>query len=86
LTVAQAALLTSGVALVTIVPSGPGYLGTFELTVVGIADGFGIPRDSAFALGLLVHLMILATTSVGGVIAMLALRRRRHEAGGEPEP
>jgi glycosyltransferase 2 family protein len=76
LTVAQAALLTSGVALVTIVPSGPGYLGTFELTVVGIADGFGIPRDSAFALGLLVHLVILATTSVGGAVALLAVRRR----------
>jgi len=77
LSIAQAALLTSGVALVTIIPSGPGYVGTFELTVVSIADGFGIPRDSAFALGLLVHLMILATTSVGGVIAMLAVRRRR---------
>jgi hypothetical protein len=53
--------------------------------VVAIADGFGIPRDSAFALGLLVHLMILATTSVGGVIATLALRRRRHNAGPEPD-
>ena len=79
LSVAQAALLTSGVALVTIIPAGPGYVGTFELTVVGIADGFGIPRDSAFALGLLVHVVILATTSIGGVVAMLA-RRRRHEA------
>jgi len=85
LSIAQAALLTSGVALVTIVPSGPGYVGTFELTVVAIADGFGIPRDSAFALGLLVHLMILATTSVGGVIATLALRRRRHDTSGEPD-
>jgi uncharacterized protein (TIRG00374 family) len=79
LTVAQAALLTSGVALVSIIPAGPGYVGTFELTVVGIADGFGIPRDSAFALGLLVHVVILATTSIGGVVAMLA-RRRRNEA------
>jgi hypothetical protein len=77
LTVAQAALLTSGVALVTIVPSGPGYLGTFELTAVGIASGFGVPQDSAFAMGLLVHLMILATTSIGGVIALVAYRRRR---------
>ena len=77
LSLAQAALLTSGVALVTIIPSGPGYVGTFELTVVGIAEGFGISRDDAFALGLLVHLVILATTSIGGVIAMLALRRRR---------
>lgn len=84
LTVAQAALLTSGVALATIVPSGPGYVGTFELTVVGIADGFGIPRDSAFALGLLVHLIILLTTSVGGIIAMLAFRRRRGHAGESP--
>ena len=80
LSLAQAALLCSGVALVTIVPSGPGYLGTFELTVVGIAGSFGIARDSAFALGLLVHIMILATTSIGGVVALLALRRRRREA------
>jgi uncharacterized protein (TIRG00374 family) len=85
LTIAQAALLTSGVALVTIVPSGPGYLGTFELTVVGIASGFGIPRDAAFAMGLLVHLVILLTTSVGGVIALLALRRRREAAQTAPE-
>lgn len=80
LTVAQAALLTSGVALVTIVPSGPGYLGTFELTAVGIAGGFGVPQDSAFAMGLLVHLMILATTSAGGVLALLLNRRRRDAA------
>jgi uncharacterized protein (TIRG00374 family) len=80
LTVAQAALMTSGVALVTIVPSGPGYLGTFELTVVGIASSFGIASDSAFAMGLLVHAMILATTSIGGIVALLALRRRRREA------
>jgi glycosyltransferase 2 family protein len=93
LSLAQAALLTSGVALVTIIPSGPGYVGTFELTVVEIAAGFGVPRDSAFALGLLVHLMILATTSIGGVIALLAVRRRRDdseaaavEAGGLARP
>ena len=76
LSVAQGALLTSGVALATIVPSGPGYVGTFELTVVAIAEGFGISRDSAFAMGLLVHVMILATTTIGGVIALAALRRR----------
>ncbi len=80
LTIAQAALLTSGVALVTIVPSGPGYVGTFELTAVSIASGFGVPRDSAFAMGLLVHLVILVTTSVGGIVAMLLGRRRRAAA------
>jgi uncharacterized protein (TIRG00374 family) len=69
LTLAQGALLTSGVALVSIIPAGPGYVGTFELTAVTIATGFGVPRDSAFAMGLLVHAVILLTTSVGGVIA-----------------
>ena len=86
LTIAQAALMTSGVALVTIVPAGPGFVGTFELTVVAIADTLGIPRNSAFALGLLVHLVILSTTSIGGVIALLALRRRREAAAGAQEP
>lgn len=76
LSLAQAALMTSGVALVTIIPAGPGYVGTFELTVVQIAAGFGISRDDAFALGLLVHVTILATTSIGGVIALLARRQR----------
>jgi len=95
LSLAQGALLTSGVALATIVPSGPGFVGTFELTVVAITDGFGIPRDSAFALGLLVHVMILATTTVGVIVALVALRRRTEAAteraperladpGGEP--
>ena len=81
-------MLTSGVALVTIVPSGPGYLGTFELTVVGISQGFGIARDDAFAMGILVHLMILATTSIGGVIALVAVRRRgaARTAAAVPDP
>ncbi|HYH93086.1 MAG TPA: lysylphosphatidylglycerol synthase transmembrane domain-containing protein, partial [Candidatus Saccharimonadales bacterium] len=73
LTLAQGALLSSGVALVTIVPSGPGYVGTFELTAVSILSTFGVPTDQAFALALLVHVMILAVTSVGGVIAALRL-------------
>lgn len=81
LTVAQAALLTSGVALVTIVPSGPGYLGTFELTVVGIAGGFGVLPEAALPLGLLAHLMVIVVTSVGGVAALLAFRGRRERQG-----
>ena len=73
LSLSQAALLCSGVALATIVPSAPGYVGTFELTAVGIASIFGADPDAAFAMALLVHAMILAITSVGGVIAALRL-------------
>lgn len=76
LTVAQGALLCSGVALATIVPSGPGYVGTFELTAVSICALFGIDRDPAFAMALLVHVMILAVTSIGGIVAYVALRHR----------
>lgn len=74
LTFLQAALVTAGVALATIVPSGPGYLGTFELTAVSILTGFGVGRDEGFALALLIHAMILAITTIGGVIAALRLR------------
>jgi glycosyltransferase 2 family protein len=84
LTVAQGALIGSGVALASIVPSGPGYVGTFELTAVGIAGGLGIDRDAAFAMALLIHATILAVTSVGGVIAIVALRRRPRQRVGEP--
>jgi uncharacterized protein (TIRG00374 family) len=73
LTIPQAALLSSGVALATIVPSAPGYVGTFELTAVSIASIFGTDPDSAFAMALLVHAMILTVTSVGGVIAAVRL-------------
>lgn len=92
LSFAQAALMCSGVALATIVPSGPGYLGTFELTAVGIATSFGIDPDDAFALALLVHAMLLTVTSVGGVIAALRLgvglggaTARERPAGGRSE-
>ena len=73
LSVSQAALLCSGVALATIVPSAPGYVGTFELTAVSIAGIFGADPDAAFAMALLVHAMILAVTSAGGVIAAVRL-------------
>jgi uncharacterized membrane protein YbhN (UPF0104 family) len=58
---------------VTIVPAAPGYLGTFELTAVAIAQQFGVDADAAFAMALLVHAMILVVTSVGGAIAGVRL-------------
>jgi hypothetical protein len=73
LALSEAALLCTGVALATIVPSGPGYLGTFELTAVGIGATLGIGEDEAFALALLVHALILAVTSVGGAVAFVRM-------------
>ncbi len=83
LTIGEAALLSSGVALATAIPSAPGYLGTFELAFVTIGKAIGLPSDQAFALGFLVHASILILTSAGGAVAFLRLgwTRSAHEVG-----
>ncbi len=73
LTIGEAALLSAGVALATAIPSGPGYLGTFELAFVTIGTAIGLAKDQALAVGLLIHVTILVLTSVGGAIAFLHL-------------
>jgi uncharacterized protein (TIRG00374 family) len=80
LSMGQAALLASGVALASAVPAGPSNLGTFELAAVEIGKAIGVPADSAFALGLLVHAAILVTTSVGGGVAVARLGWERPSA------
>lgn len=83
LTWSQAALLASGVALSTVIPAGPGYVGTFELAGVQIAAVFGIPPDAAFALTLLAHASSLVVTSIGGAVALIALGSRPGRANPE---
>jgi glycosyltransferase 2 family protein len=73
LSIGQAALIASGVALASAVPAGPSNLGTFEFAAVEIGKAIGVPADSAFALALLVHATILVVTSVGGGIAFARL-------------
>ncbi len=77
LTIGQASLLASGVALAAAIPSGPASLGTFEFAAVRIGGALGVPSDSALAIGLLVHAAILVTTTLGGGIALARLGWRR---------
>lgn len=77
LRIGEAALLSSGVALASAIPSGPGYLGTYELAAVKIAEALGLPTDEAFAVALIVHATILIVTSVGGGIAFARLGWRQ---------
>jgi uncharacterized protein (TIRG00374 family) len=77
LRIGEAALLSSGVALASAIPSGPGYLGTYELAAVKIAEALGLPTDEAFATALIVHAAILAITSIGGAVALSRLGWRR---------
>jgi glycosyltransferase 2 family protein len=77
LTIGQASLLASGVALATAIPAGPANLGTFEFAALEIGKAVGVPAHSAFALALLVHAGILVITSIGGLSALGRLGWRR---------
>jgi uncharacterized protein (TIRG00374 family) len=69
----QAALLAAGVNLVTAIPSGPGFVGTWELAAVRILALFGVASDTAFAFALLVHVSTLAVTTLAGAVSFLRL-------------
>jgi uncharacterized protein (TIRG00374 family) len=73
LSMAQAALIASGVALVSAVPAGPSNLGTFELAAQELGKAVGVAPASALALGILIHVLILIVTSIGGAIAFARL-------------
>ncbi|MGH2465925.1 MAG: lysylphosphatidylglycerol synthase transmembrane domain-containing protein [Candidatus Limnocylindrales bacterium] len=73
LLIGEASLLAAGVALATAIPSGPGYLGTYELAAVKIAEALGRSSEQAFALALLAHATVLVLTSVTGAAAFLRL-------------
>jgi glycosyltransferase 2 family protein len=77
LTIGQASLLASGVALASAIPAGPASLGTFELAAVRIGQTLGVASASAFAIGLLLHGAILIITSAGGIAALVRLGWRR---------
>jgi glycosyltransferase 2 family protein len=73
LTVGEGALLAAGTNLATAIPSGPGYLGTFEYAGQTIAAAFGLPAASGLALALLTHVLTLAVSSAGGVASLIRL-------------
>ncbi len=77
LSIGQAALIASGVALASAVPAGPSNLGTFEFAAVEIGKAIGVQADSAFALALILHATILVVTSIGGGIAFARIGWRR---------
>lgn len=76
----EAALLMSGAALSTAIPSGPGYVGTYELAMVAVAGAIGIDASAAFALALVVHGAVLLVTSVGGLVGFARAWRRPRSA------
>lgn len=93
LTVGEGALLAAGTNLATAVPSGPGYLGTFEYAGQTIAVAFALPSSSGLALAVLMHALTLVISSLGGAAALLRLgwqsrsgSRARAATVGAPMP
>ncbi|MBA2380590.1 MAG: flippase-like domain-containing protein [Chloroflexi bacterium] len=87
LSIGQAALIASGVALASAVPAGPSNLGTFDLAAQEIAKAVGVEPASALALAILVHGSILVVTSIGGAIAFARLGwRGGSESSEAPDP
>ncbi len=87
----QAGFVAATVALATAVPSGPAYLGTFELAALTAGVAVGLSAEHALALGILVHAGIVAVTSAGGAIAFALVWRRGSPAAAaakadEPGP
>jgi glycosyltransferase 2 family protein len=80
LTVGEGALLAAGTNLATAIPSGPGYLGTYEYAGKTIAAAFGLAAALGLALALLVHALTLVITTVAGLAAFIRLGWRRKAA------
>ena len=80
LTVGEGALLAAGTNLATAIPSGPGYLGTFEYAGQTIAAAFGLPASRGLALALLIHFLTLLVSSAGGGVAIVRLGWTRRTA------
>jgi uncharacterized protein (TIRG00374 family) len=73
LTLGEGALLAAGTNLATAIPSGPGYLGTFEYAGQSIAVAFGLAGSQGLALAILIHVLTLAITSLAGAVALIRL-------------
>jgi uncharacterized protein (TIRG00374 family) len=82
----EAALLALSVGtLSTIIPSSPGYVGTFHYFTARAVTGFGASEVGATAFAILIHAILwLATTATGFLLLALSGLRPRQPIGGQP--
>jgi uncharacterized protein (TIRG00374 family) len=77
LSLPQAMLIAAAANLATVIPSGPAYVGTFELAVIAVSGPVGITAAPSLAVALLVHAAILVATLVGGGVSLYLIGRTR---------
>lgn len=75
----DAVLVMAVVSLSTAIPSGPGYVGSWELAAVTALGFLGVDASTALAVALLVHGVVIGVTVTGGLVAIVlpALTGRR---------
>ncbi len=68
--------------LSTLLPSSPGYVGTFHFFAMQAALAFGAPSASAVAFAILAHLLLWAPTTLAGLLAFVTatLKTRRDKS------
>ena len=65
-------MLVNGVAnLFTIIPSGPGYVGTYETAGIGILTSLGVQQELATAYTLVLHAVLWLPVTLLGAFFML---------------
>ncbi|MGH2519881.1 MAG: lysylphosphatidylglycerol synthase domain-containing protein, partial [Chloroflexota bacterium] len=86
----EGALLTGVLALVAIVPAGPGYAGSFELAAVALLGLFKVDSSVAVAYIEYTRIISLISLAIMTLLGALATRLRRQmprpapAAAGEP--
>jgi glycosyltransferase 2 family protein len=94
ITPVEALFLVVLTSFVAIIPSAPGYIGTFEAAIVFGLDALGIEGGQAVAFALLIRFLLYVPITIVGLGLMLVryggLRRLRFRstarADDEPEP
>lgn len=65
-------MLVNGVAnLFTIIPSGPGFVGTFDAAGIGVLSALGVPSNIAGAYTLALHAVLWLPVTLAGAFFML---------------
>jgi len=82
----EAALLALSVGtLSTIIPSSPGYVGTFHYFTARTVSGFGASEVGATAFAVLIHAILwLSITATGFLLLALSGLRPRQAVAGQP--
>ena len=71
-----AAMIVSTVAVLsTAIPAAPGYVGTFELAASGALRALGVNDETALAVAIVAHAVVILATAVGGTVAAIVIAR-----------